>query len=378
VSVQERVRDARITSLVRWRESGWGSRTRSRSFGTRKDAVDFEREVRRRQQLGAHTPTEPSPIRLEDWLLRWWSRESMRWARSTRLQRGGVLDKWITPYLADVRLRDLGTVRVREWRVEIVEDGCPPTQANAAMSVLSAVLGSARTDGLIPANPCLDVRKVPIAITRPRALSADQVERIRAKLPTARDVALWSLMAYTGLRPGEALALTWDSVLDRILVVDAAVSTGEPRQTKTNRRRTVKVIPALMEDLVRLRPHVRSPGELVAPSKAGGPLDIRNWSRRVFRPACDQAGIRATAYDGRHTYASLLIAEGRPLPYVTAALGHASATTTLRHYVHLMDAARHGTREPMADVISRARAELADSGVRRVCATIDVRVLRAS
>jgi integrase len=163
-----------------------------------------------------------------------------------------------------------------------------------------------------------------------------------------------------------------------VLVVDAAVSAGELRQTKTNRRRTVEVIPALMEDLERLRPHVWSPGELMAPSQAGGPLDIRNWSRRVFRPAYERSGIRATAYDGRHTYASLLIAEGRPLPYVTAALGHASATTTLRHYVHLIDAARHGAGEPMADAVARARAELAEAGVRPVCASNNMRVLRAS
>jgi integrase len=181
---------------------------RSRSFGTRKDAADFEREVRRRQQLGAHTPTEPLRMRLEEWLLRWWTQESMRWARSTRLQRGGVLDKWVTPFLANIRLKDLGTTRIREWRVAIIEAGCPPTQANAALSVLSAALGLARSDGLIPTNPCLDVRKVPLAITRPRALPPHQAERIRAELPTARDVALWSLMAYAGLRPGEALALT--------------------------------------------------------------------------------------------------------------------------------------------------------------------------
>ncbi len=302
----------------------------------------------------------------------------MRWARSTRLQRGGVLDKWVTPYLADVRLRDLGTTRIREWRVAIIEAGCPPTQANAALAVLSAALGLARSDGLIPTNPCIDGRKVPLAITRPRARSPHQAERIRAELPTARDVALWSLMAYAGLRPGEALVLTRDSVLGHVLVVDAAVSAGELRQTKTNRRRTVEIIPALAKDLDRLRPRSYSPRDLAAPGQTGQPLDIRNWSRRVFRPACERAGVQATAYDGRHTYASLLIAEGRPLPYVTAALGHASTTSTLRHYVHLIDAARHGAGEPMADAVARARAELAESGVHPVCASNNMRVLRAS
>ena len=65
-------------------------------------------------------------------------------------------------------------------------------------------------------------------------------------------------------------------------------------------------------------------------------------------------------------------------PIVTAALGHASPTTTLRHYVHLIDAAQYGAGEPMADAVARARAELAEAGVRPVCASNNMRVLQAS
>ncbi|MGH7334354.1 MAG: tyrosine-type recombinase/integrase [Candidatus Rokuibacteriota bacterium] len=41
-------------------------------------------------------------------------------------------------------------------------------------------------------------------------------------------------------------------------------------------------------------------------------------------------------YDLRHTYASLLLADGAPLTYVSAQLGHANPTTTLRHYARWM------------------------------------------
>ncbi len=39
-------------------------------------------------------------------------------------------------------------------------------------------------------------------------------------------------------------------------------------------------------------------------------------------------------YDLRHTYATHLLAEGAPITYVAAQLGHAKATTTLAHYAH--------------------------------------------
>lgn len=60
-------------------------------------------------------------------------------------------------------------------------------------------------------------------------------------------------------------------------------------------------------------------------------------------PGC--CGIQA------YTYASLLIHEGRSLPYVTAALGHSSAKTTLDHYAHLYAEAELGTGVRMADAV---------------------------
>ena len=53
---------------------------------------------------------------------------------------------------------------------------------------------------------------------------------------------------------------------------------------------------------------------------------------RVWDEAVKAAGIeRATPCDGRHTFASLLIHEGRSPLLVSAALGHASGETTWRH-----------------------------------------------
>ena len=80
------------------------------------------------------------------------------------------------------------------------------------MSVLSAALGAAVRDGLLPANPCSGIRRLPHQVARPHALAPLEVERIRAEMPTMRDVVLVGLLAYAGLRPEEALALTWGSV----------------------------------------------------------------------------------------------------------------------------------------------------------------------
>jgi hypothetical protein len=43
------------------------------------------------------------------------------------------------------------------------------------------------------------------------------------------------------------------------------------------------------------------------------------------------------------------------VPYVAAAMGHASGVTTLTHYAHLFDEQRLDTAKPMVDAITEAR-----------------------
>jgi integrase len=363
MSVEPRRKGGKTRYVARWRQDG---RQRARTFDRRRDAT-----------LGAHGLPEPSPMALGDWLRRWWEAHAPSWAPSTRRTHAGLLDLWISPYLEGVRLRDLGHARVRAWQAEIRAAGCTPKQAGKAARVLSAALGVAVREGLLPGNPVSGLRLAKQAPTRPHALTPEEVELVRAQMPTLRDVCLLGLLAYAGLRPGEVLALRWRDV-GRVLVIDRSVSDGEIRQTKTNTRRTVDVIPPLAADLDLLRPKVADPDALVIHGERGQVLDLNNWRARTWKTACEAASVRTTPYDGRHSYASLLIHEGRSLPYVTAALGHASATTTLNHYADVFDEGRLATGAPMIEAVETARALLEARGVYTVCTRNPIRVLRSA
>ena len=365
---RETLPSGRRVYRVRWRD---GDRNRARSFDRRADAEDFDAAERRRQRMGAHGPAEPSRERLDAWLETWVRRDGIAWARSTRLHRGSVMDKWIAPLIGGVRLRELGRARVRDFRAEMLDRGATNATANGAMRVLSAALGAAVEDGLIPTNPCLGIKRLPHTPAPARPLSPLEAERLRIELPTPRDQVLWGLMAYAGLRPEEALALRWGDV-GGTLHVHRAYTHGELKDTKTGRARSVAVIGPLADDLAawRERTEWAEPADLVCPSlgradrpgdatRQGGFLHLSNWRNRAFRPASERAGLAGIIpYNGRDTFASLLIYEGRPPILVAAALGHGDTQTLWRHYAGIFAEAEVGVRVPIEEAVKEAREAL--------------------
>jgi integrase len=152
-----------------------------------------------------------------------------------------------------------------------------------------------------------------------------------------RDAALVATLAYSGLRPGEAAALRWSDVRDRtILAQRATESDGAIKSTKGRKSRSVR---------------------LLSPPMAKE--DWGNWRRRTWRTACCRAGLPDTPrpYDLRHSFASLLLAEGRTIHYVAAQLGHSPALT-LGTYGHVLAEFADSDRIDSEAEIARARGDV--------------------
>jgi integrase len=351
-----------------------GARRLSRSFATEAEAADFASQLRERQRLGAHAPAAASSMSLEAWLQVWWDRRALGWEANTRRQRASLLDRWIVPFIGHVPLRDLGAERVYQYRAEVVAAGCPREQANKAIAVLSAALGErsgAIRARLLPGpNPCRDIDPLPPgAPARNRRLTPSEVERIAAELDDAGRL-LWRLMAYAGLRPQEAQALTWDAVSlseAELLVDRAADGQGGVKATKGRRTRTVPLVAPLLEDLAAARPVRPGRGALVAPAPGGGMVRLDNWRTRQFEPACLRAGVVASPKDGRTTYAALRRHERADIYRVSAALGHSSIAVTERNYLNTPHYAEAElpAGQSMEEAIRAARATRSDAEVTR-------------
>jgi integrase len=195
-----------------------------------------------------------------------------------------------------------------------------------------------------------------------RPLSPAVVERMRAALGP-RDAVLVSVLAYAGLRPGEALGLRWGDIRERTILVERAVSLGEVRSTKTRQTRAVRMLSPVAQDLAEWRLRSGRPGDkaLVFPRDDGEPWkahDWQNWRHRTFATALAAAGAaHARPYDLRHSFASLLLAEGRTIHYVAKQLGH-SALMTMNTYGHVIDELEDEVRVDPEKEIVRARGEV--------------------
>jgi integrase len=122
--------------------------------------------------------------------------------------------------------------------------------------------------------------------------------------------------------------------------VERAWSFGRLKPTKTAEAREVDLTPelarAFTHHLVWLKTEAlrrgRGEPEWLFPNEAGHPFDFKKVES-VFHRIRKRAGLpHFRLYDLRHTYASLLLAAGAPITYVSAQLGHANPTTTLRYY----------------------------------------------
>ncbi len=160
------------------------------------------------------------------------------------------------------------------------------------------------------------------------------------KVVHPRHRLLFKLLATSGLRISEALALQWKHVTlgarPSIQVRRAIVRRRVHPPKSKHGRRTVPLSHKLAEDLVSTR-GLAGPDDLLFSSRAGTPLLPENMRRRVLKPAAEEADASwAGFHTFRHTCASMLFARGANAVQVQRWLGHHSPAFTLATYVHLL------------------------------------------
>jgi integrase len=349
-----------------WRARYYGpdGRERSKSFKRKGDAERWLSQQRSFIVQGDWTDPALGRITFGDYVNAWLdSRTDLK--PKTRHQYRFLLDVHVLPTWRNVPLAKLTFEGLSQWVARLAASELGPSGVRQAVFVTSAALDHAVRSGRIRANPARGLNLPRIRRRDYVFLTHEQVRHLA--YASGRWRLLILLLAYTGLRWGEATALRVcdvDLARRRIDVRRAYADVGGHLvlgSPKSHQSRTVPIPRFLASELSGLAERKKA-DDLLFTTPGGNPLRLPNWRRDAFHPALSKAGVsdRLRVHDLRHTAASLMIQAGYPPKMLQEILGHASITTTLDLYGHLYP----GDMDRYADRLDIAIEEASTAKIR--------------
>jgi len=284
-----------------------------------------------------------------------------------------IVNNHIVPHLGHISIGDLRPNQVAKFYKDLKAGGrrdgkdfggrLSANTVNKIHIVLGAMLQDSVQQGLIPDNPARDGAKVKPPTKRQILEEAPEEtlwssDELRCFLTWDKEVKadylypLWVLLALTGMRRGEVIALRWGDLDFRKQSIsirrsaDAAVSKAV-KSTKTYLSRviaidrvTLSILNDYKSERAKLGPEFVLPdsyifGTLKNDLRTPNDLTAR-WSRLVRGAQAEFPGLPLVTLKGlRHTHATLLLQAGENPKVVQERLGHSDIRTTLNIYSHV-------------------------------------------
>lgn len=318
-----------------------------RTFPTLEEAegflIDQKHRVRAGEYIDKSKATTPWSVVAEQWM----NSKRLK-GRKARTLKGyqHTLDSWCAAW-DDWPIASLGFDDVQALIVRMVDDGKAPQTVRNVFNVVRGVLGYAVKAGYTRTNPALLVSDdLPQQVTahEPRFLTAEEVARLAAVLDDTSALIV-RLAAWSGLRAGEIAGLRVNrvdvlrarvTVAETVIALKGALVADTPKSKKSNR---VVPIPPTLARL--LADHIAARG--LGPDDylfgcESQPFNHAKWYLRNFVPATVEADLAPLRFhDLRHTYASLMHAQGRSMLEVSRWMGHSTYRITADIYSHVWD-----------------------------------------
>lgn len=355
-----------MASIARRPDGRW--RARYRDADGREHAKHFPRKVDAQRWLdevttsivtGLYVDPRAGQVTFGAYAAAWQAAQTHR--PNTAAAVDSALRVHALPRFGDRPIASIRPTEVQAWVKDLSRTLAPSTVA-VTYQHLRSVFAAAEHDRVIARTPCSRISLPTRERRRVRPLETSVVLGATELMPE-RWQALVTVMAGTGLRPGEAAGLCVEQLemlrrtlhVDRQLLLTRPPSFGPPKTASSERS-----VPFGRVVTETLAAHLAAfpPGEhgLVFTNAFGGPVN-RDEVGRAFKAAAIAAGAPATArlHDLRHFYASLLIRRGASVRVVQDRLGHASAKETLDTYSHLWPDDEDRTRAAVDDELGGAK-----------------------
>ena len=241
-------------------------------------------------------------------------------------------------FLCNAEVREWSQVdsgHVRSFAARLHRRGQAPRSIQRRLAAVRNLFAFLLREGVVTANPGVDVTAPKASRRLPATLDADAMARlldVRGDHPIAtRDRAIMELLYSSGLRLAELGSLE-----------ATAVDLDEGAVRVTGKGAKTRIVPvgakarAALRDWLKVRPQLeKEPVSALFISRLGRPLSTRNiqarveyWARRLGLPQ----GVSPHTF--RHSFATHLLESSGDLRAVQELLGHADISTT-QIYTHL-------------------------------------------
>jgi integrase len=328
-----------------------GKRRRKTVYGpTIADVQDKFKKLRAELENGVEAPAKYT-VRdaVRDWLTRGLIGRDPRTIEKNRI----LAETHVIPLLGAVKLRELTADHVDDWLADR-KNVLATRSLKDTHAVLRRAIQHAQRRNKVLRNVAELVDIPEGRIGRPsKAMPLEQAQAVMEASKKTRLHAYFVLSLLTGVRTEEARALTWDRVhlekeggIPPHVEVWRSVRKGGDTKTKKSRRTLAlpeEVVRVLIEhrekqQVIRARAIAKqrwTENNLVFCNRNGGPLTAQTV-RRTLTAALRLAGLPPewTPRELRHSFVSLMSANGASIELISRLVGHRSTTVTETVYRH--------------------------------------------
>ena len=317
--------------------------------------------------LGQFDFSKDTGVAFERYALQWLDSYGRTLKLGTREKYAEILRVHWFPTLGCVRVADITRAQVKAVVVDKARTYARGT-VSYMVDVLRSCLQSAVEDSLVTVNPASRLgaltakgrKAVPVEVFAPGVLAfiLDEAKRLD---PSLYPIVL--LMARTGLRIGEALALKVGDIDLDARHIEVRRTWGSRAQANgalrfnTPKGRRARLVDMSKQLTATLKLHLAdqaNPTAWVFPGRGpDAPMNPMTFLGR-WTTLLKAAGVTyRKPHTLRHTYASLLIQNGESLAYVRDQLGHSSIKITVDTYGHLVPGANKAAVDRLDELTGR-------------------------
>ena len=340
-----------------------GKQKRKAFYGKTKKEVQ-DKMIEALNDINKNAYIEQSNITFSQWLDIWmkeYRKDKVR--ASTFCQNSYTIKKHVKPFLGQFKLKDLRNDMIQAFVNNFSKDRYTVASIRKYYNIVHAALKQAYLNKLILNNPADHTVLPPLDKKEKKVLSPDEQKSF---IKSAKQIEYGNLFIFilcTGLRIGEALALTWNDVdfeketvnINKTYTIASVSGEGKeqrwgvgPVKTKASNRN----IPLLPEAVILLKEQLKEQEENALVYGQGyndngvifctnnGSLMPSKLMRTRLKKILVRAGLPTdvgfTPHSLRHTFATRALENGVEMRIVQDILGHANMNITANLYTHVL------------------------------------------